>query len=244
MSADNSAPSFAPLSAGGAGFHGVMRRVGLQELLQLECLGRKSSIMEITTSRIRGRIYISDGAIVHAESGTMEGEVALYGLLALRGGQFNLTPFTEPSRRTISGQWEFLLMEAARISDEAPGQASSTEQEMIAANEAAAAAVATDNRPGAAGQAAAPAAPVLPSRTEEVVLCSGSGELLFQMNSPSGNDRRLLLAYLQEQVEELAAMVPLGGFDRLKISVGDERFLFQIKSDRRLMVRTTSAREL
>ena len=40
---------------------------------------------------------------------------ALYGLLALRGGEFNLLPFTEPPRRTIEGQWESLLMEAARL---------------------------------------------------------------------------------------------------------------------------------
>ena len=100
------------------GFRGMMRRVGLQEVLQMECLGRKSSVLEIFTGKVRGRIFICEGAIVHAESGALQGEVALYGLLALRGGEFNLLPFTEPPRRTIEGQWESLLMEAARLSDE------------------------------------------------------------------------------------------------------------------------------
>src|ERR1039457_2267409 len=96
----------------------MMRRVGLQEVLQLECLGRKSSVLEIFTSKVRGRIFICDGSIVHADSGALQGEVALYGMLALRGGEFNLLPYTEPPRRTIEGQWESLLMEAARLTDE------------------------------------------------------------------------------------------------------------------------------
>src|SRR5207302_1776455 len=100
------------------GFRGMMRRVGLQEVLQMECLGRKSSVLEVFTEKVRGRIFISDGSIVHAESGTLQGEVALYGLLALRGGEFNLLAFQEPARRTIAGQYEFLLMEAARLQDE------------------------------------------------------------------------------------------------------------------------------
>ena len=44
--------------------------------------------------------------------------LAAFCVLALRGGEFNLQPFTEPPRRTIEGQWENLLMEAARLNDE------------------------------------------------------------------------------------------------------------------------------
>lgn len=101
------------------GFQGVMQRVGLSEVLQFECLGRRSSLLEVFTGKTRGNIYIHDGAIVHAEFGNLKGEVALYGLLGLRGGGFNLLPFREPAQRTIEGSWEMLLMEAARLSDEA-----------------------------------------------------------------------------------------------------------------------------
>jgi CheY-like chemotaxis protein len=100
-----------------SGFRGVMQ-VGLQDVLQMECLGRKSSILAISTSNRSGQIYINDGAIVHAECGQLQGEMALYCLLGLSGGEFKLHPFAEPKRRTISGQHEFLLMEAARLHDE------------------------------------------------------------------------------------------------------------------------------
>ncbi len=229
MSATTDPASVAALTPNGlTGFQGVLRQVGLQDLLQLECLGRKSSILEVTTPRIRGRIYICQGDIVHAESGTVEGEVALYGILGLRGGQFNLHPYTEPSRRTISGHWEALLMEAARITDEAPGQVSSPEQEILAANE--------DGSP-------APPPPA-PARTEEIVLCSGSGELLFDMNCAARDDRRALLQFLHDQVQELAGLAPTGAFDRLQVTMQGDRFLFQVLSDRRLLVRTTTTPEV
>jgi CheY-like chemotaxis protein len=100
------------------GFHGVMRRVGLQEVLQMECLGRKSSVLEISTVQARGQVFICDGSVVHAQCGSFEGEEAFYRLLSFRGGRFNLQPYSEPAKRTISGQYEFLLMEAARLADE------------------------------------------------------------------------------------------------------------------------------
>jgi len=104
------------------GFQGVLRRVGLQDVIQMECLGRNSSILEAHNDRVRGRIYIENGSIIHAAAGDETGERALQQLLALAGGTFELLPFEPPPQRTIEGQWEFLLMEAARVRDEAAAQ--------------------------------------------------------------------------------------------------------------------------
>src|SRR5258705_12251004 len=49
------------------GFRGVLRRVGLQDVLQMECLSRNSSVLEIKTKTVHGLVYIDDGQIVHAE---------------------------------------------------------------------------------------------------------------------------------------------------------------------------------
>jgi CheY-like chemotaxis protein len=209
------------------GFRGMVRRVGLQEVLQLECLGRKSSVLEISTDKIRGRIFISDGGIVHAESGTLQGEVALYGLLALRDGEFNLLPFTEPPRRTVEGQWESLLMEAARLHDEG--------QNFLGAEEA---------DPGAreSGETRAPGATGLPAgevRIEEIVLCSGSGEVLYDWESKSLELRLRLLEQIEQQATQLSSLAPLGRFDRLEILTSGGRIVCQIQPDRRLFVRRT-----
>ena len=230
VASDGFAAIFAALDAlAGAqpqgGFRGMMRRVGLQEVLQLECLGRTSSVLEIFTGKVRGRICICDGSIVHADSGALQGEVALYGLLALRGGEFNLLPYAEPPRRTIEGHWESLLMEAARLSDEG--------QKFL--------------EPDAAGQGAAELGQLavagtkdlLPGqmRIEEIVLCSGAGEVLYEWETKSLELRLRLLEQIEQQAMQLGGLAPLGRFDRLEILTPEDRIVCQVQPDRRLFVR-------
>jgi len=210
-----------------AGFRGMLRRVGLQEVLQMECLGRKSSVLEIFTGKVRGRIFICDGAIVHADSGSLQGEVALYGLLALRGGEFNLLPFTEPMRRTIEGQWEFLLMEAARLTDEG--------REFLDDQGAEATAVPAVE-PGASQ---APEPPPGPVCIEEVLLCSGAGEVLHEWGSKSRESRLRLLEQVEQQAAKLSSLAVVGRFDRLEVLTPDGRIVCHVQPDRRLFVRST-----
>src|SRR5687767_7615392 len=111
------------------GFRGVLRRVGLQDVLQMECLSRNSALLEITTKELRGLIYIYEGQVVHAEAGERHGPEAFNFLMGLTGGEFAQKPFVNPSERTITDSWEFLLMEAARKHDEAAGGGEETEPE-------------------------------------------------------------------------------------------------------------------
>lgn len=100
------------------GFTGALRQVGLPEVIQVECNGRHSSILEIRNPEMRGQIYIEAGVITHAVAGDLSGEKAFCRLLALRGGDFEVKPFKAPPQRTIESRWEQLLMEAARATDE------------------------------------------------------------------------------------------------------------------------------
>jgi CheY-like chemotaxis protein len=213
------------------GFRGMMRRVGLQEVLQMECLGRKSSLLEIFTGKVRGRIFICDGSIVHAESGALQGEVALYGLLALRGGEFNLLPFSEPARRTIQGQWESLLMEAARLSDEG--------QEFLEPEDSGADA-AEPAEPWAGVAAELP--PGGGVRIEETVLCSGAGEVLHEWQTKSLELRLRLMDQVEQQAAQLSSLAPVGRFDRLEILTPEGRILCQVQPDRRLFVRSAGTK--
>jgi CheY-like chemotaxis protein len=100
------------------GFSGIVRQVGLPELIQMECLGRHSSILEIRNRETLGQIYIEAGAITHAAVGNLTGEKAFNQLMTMTGGEFQLKPFTAPPQRTVQSGWENLLMEAARRFDE------------------------------------------------------------------------------------------------------------------------------
>jgi CheY-like chemotaxis protein len=207
------------------GFRGMMRRVGLQEVLQLECLGRKSSVLEIFTGKMRGRIFICDGSIVHADSGALQGEVALYGMLALRGGEFNLLPYSEPPRRTIEGQWESLLMEAARLTDEGQNVLEPPQAETGAAQPAQ---ITADGTVGTlTGQVC----------IEEIVLCSGAGEVLYEWESKSLELRLRLMEQIEQQATQLSGLAPVGRFDRLEILTAEGRIVCQVQPDRRLFVR-------
>ena len=218
------------------GFQGRMQRVGLHEVLQFECLGRRSSILEVFTGKVRGRIFICDGTIVHADSGALQGEVALYSLLALRGGEFNLRDYTEPPRRTIEGSWEMLLMESARLSDEAAqteSLSSASESKVLPAP----AEVADEIPPPLPSMEEPPA-----SRTAEIILCSGAGEVLYEWGCPALEHRLGLMKLLEQQATQLGGLGPVGRFDRVEVIVPEGRLVCQIQPDRRLLVRSTQTR--
>jgi CheY-like chemotaxis protein len=213
------------------GFSGVMRRVGLHEVLQLECLGKKSSLLEIFTGQSRGRIFIEDGQVVHAECGPLRGEVALYSILAWRDGEFNLLGLdTPPTLRTISGHWEFLLMEAARLQDE---------QAETATNE-----TSSDGTEPAGGKEPEPepmaASPVTTNTAiAEVLLCSGAGEVLHDHGSRNPAVRVRLLAAIETQGNQIAGALGAGRFERLELRGPQERVLSVIRPHLRLLVRST-----
>lgn len=104
-------------SSKGAGFRGMMR-VGLSDIVQMECLGRNSSILQVIAHGDKGQVYIEDGEIVHAATNDQDGVEAFNRIMALKGGEFKLLPFQVPGSKSIEGSWEFLLMEAARLADE------------------------------------------------------------------------------------------------------------------------------
>jgi CheY-like chemotaxis protein len=225
------------------GFRGTVRQVGLPEVLQMECLGHKSSLLEIFTEKVRGKIYISEGLIVHAESGALQGEAALYGLLALTGGEFNLQPFTEPSRRTIEGHWEFLLMEAARLRDEGtqffqlenPEQAPATPSPAVPQRKEKEIREAPSDTELVSITFASPSA-----RIQETLLCSGAGEVLYQSGCENVESRAKLLEQVEQQAAQLSNVARVGRFDRLEVLTPDGRIVCQVQPNRRVFVRSSS----
>lgn len=111
------------------GFRGVMHDVQLQDILQLECLRRNSSVLEVFSKSEWGEIFIRTGNIVHAAVGVLTGELAFHHLLNLKDGEFRLKAYQEPPEKTISLHWEMLLMESAQRRDETAGRESGLDLE-------------------------------------------------------------------------------------------------------------------
>jgi CheY-like chemotaxis protein len=198
------------------GFQGMLRRVGLQDVIQMECLGRNSSVVEVYNEHVLGRIYIEEGSIIHAAGGDLTGERALQRLLGLPGGSFELAPFELPPQKTISGPWEFLLMEAARVRDEAASQTAALEPEVDPQT------------------LAAPVAPTV--QVVETLICSGLGKVVYEADCADVPARVALLKNIARLAAQLEQIAPLGTFDRLELQLADGRAIAQARPDRLVFV--------
>jgi CheY-like chemotaxis protein len=223
-----------------SGFRGVLRQVSLEDVIQMECLNRNSSILEVNAGKWQGNIFIKDGAMVHAEVGDRNGEAALNKILSLKGGEFNLKPFVDPPQQSIDGQWEFLLMEAARVRDEASADAN----EEPPPGESTVAPLPRPAPPVKASELVPPAAIYLPSpisdrpaRIDEMVVCSAKGEVLYEWQCSNTSDRVSFLEFLSRKSTQVAEGLNLGTFDRLEMEGERARVIAQVKSDRGVFVR-------
>jgi hypothetical protein len=112
-----------------SGFRGVLRRANISDIIQMECLNQRSSIVEIIAAEGGGEIFIERGNVVHAQTPASKGGDAFAQLVNLKFGEFNLKPFVEPRERTLSSRFEALLLAAAHAWDELlAGQPTSTSQ--------------------------------------------------------------------------------------------------------------------
>jgi len=101
-----------------SGFRGVLRRANIRDIIQMECLNQRSSIVEITTTEGGGEIFIERGNVVHAQTAGSKGGEAFAQLVNLKSGEFNLKPYVEPRERTLSSRFEALLLAAAHAWDQ------------------------------------------------------------------------------------------------------------------------------
>jgi CheY-like chemotaxis protein len=255
------------------GFRGVLRRVGLQDVLQMECLARSSSVLEVSAAQMQGEIFVETGQIVHARAGDLAGEEAFNYLMSLGGGQFHLKPFAEPPARTISGSWEFLLMEAAQKRDESrdplgispfpsvePAAARAAAEEIVAETAPlpveAEVAVPSASSAGAepvlgltmmpAEEAATPrseAGEVLRPKIDEFLICSAQGDVLYEWQCADVNARIRFLQFISQKSWQLRQGMPIGHFERLEIEGTRNRIVTQIETDRALFVRASRAPE-
>ena len=221
------------------GFRGVLRKVGLQDIIQIECLSRNSSILEVIAGSRHGLIYIQDGRIVHAEDGVETGVAAFFRLFAVPGGEFNLKPFSPPPRVSIDGYtWEGLLMEAAQVRDEVAPEAPSNEAaQELAEAEAAGAALeaATGSESGPSPEAEeAERRP----QVDEVLICSPRGEVLYEWQCANTAPRIRLLSHLAEQTSSLAWNLPLGALERFEAASPGSRVVVQFEPAHATLVRT------
>jgi two-component system chemotaxis response regulator CheB len=100
-------------------FSGQVNGIELLDFLQFMMLTGKELIVQVSAhGGAYGRIFVSNGSVLHAECGNLLGEEALFKCLSFKGGKFENQTWRSPDQVTITKPGEFLLMEAARRKDE------------------------------------------------------------------------------------------------------------------------------
>ncbi len=231
-----------------AGFRGVMRRVGLPDVLQMECLARSSSVLEVMDHQQRGEIFVEAGRIIHAQVEGLQGEAAFNQLLSLNGGQFNLKPFEEPPARSIEGQWEFLLMEAARKKDEMAAEKAGGAVETNGADLGDEAVLPThgdftetlSSQEEAVAVAEGENNRLAPAVTQ-LLVCSSRGEILYEWQVRNAPAWISFIEFLSQRAQRLSHALGVGDFDELEVVSPPERLLFLLTPESGVLIRSELA---
>ncbi|HEV2695494.1 MAG TPA: response regulator [Verrucomicrobiae bacterium] len=203
------------------GFQGMLHSVSLQDVIQMECVGYNSSVIEICNEHVLGRIYIEDGQIIHAAGGELMGERALQKLLSLPGGSFELVPFEAPQQRTMNAPWELLIAETTRKVELGMPRMDGPEVD------------------------AATMAPVTEAAQNitETLVCTGTGAPLYDAGCAEAQSRMHWLMAVAQQAAIFNQTCSLGHFDRLDIQYPEGRAVAQAREDRLVYVRMMPAKK-
>lgn len=97
---------------------GELKDISLTGLVQVVCLERRTGELVIARRGEEGVIFFEKGEIVHAKSGNLIGEEALFHMLSWHDGSFRINDKVTVMTKTIAINWNHLLMEGMRRIDE------------------------------------------------------------------------------------------------------------------------------
>jgi response regulator RpfG family c-di-GMP phosphodiesterase len=103
---------------GGRGVSGSLQEMSLPDVIQILANGRKSGRLRVRGGTLEGELMFQDGSIHDARFGDLAGAEAVYGILRLVDGDFELEPGSGSVEDAIGIPTHHLLLEAMRRLDE------------------------------------------------------------------------------------------------------------------------------
>jgi len=113
------------------GFTGTLKIVRLDDLIQMCCLSGATITILVANEDQRGEIFIQEGEIIHARCGEISGEQAFYSIMTWHNGGFETLDGVPDKAATINANYQYLLLEAARLSDESGKPAETDADELL-----------------------------------------------------------------------------------------------------------------
>lgn len=106
-------------------FQGTLSDLHLADIIQLKCMSGSTAVLQFTGPKgEKARVYFDRGQVRHATAPGKEGVAAFNEIVNWKGGQISEVSGAPPSSRTITEDWQMLLMEAVRKIDETRESAS------------------------------------------------------------------------------------------------------------------------
>lgn len=97
---------------------GNLEELDLTSVIQVICTERRRAGLVVRRRGEEGVIFFDDGEIVHATLGPLEGEEAVFQLLAWKDGSFRMTDRINSPERSVRRGWNQLLLEGLTRLDE------------------------------------------------------------------------------------------------------------------------------
>ena len=104
--------------AAGQTFEGDLAEIPPFAVLQMLEMGRKTGVLNCESDEGHGRIWLSEGSLVHAETKDHQGFDAAIEIVNVSSGRFSFSSGECPAERTIEASVTELLLEASRALDE------------------------------------------------------------------------------------------------------------------------------
>src|SRR2546423_474858 len=100
-------------------FQGTLSDLHLADIIQLKCMSGASAVLQFTGPKgEKARVYFDAGQVRHATAPGKEGVAAFNEIVNWKGGQISEVSGAGPAPRTITDDWQMLLMDAVRTIDE------------------------------------------------------------------------------------------------------------------------------
>jgi CheY-like chemotaxis protein len=105
------------------GFEGTLGGLAPADIIQLKCLSRATGVIELCHENSIGLVWFETGEIVHAESSSdaeyLIGVAAFRAIVGWSTGTVREVQREAPPGRSITADWQSLLLDASQVSDEA-----------------------------------------------------------------------------------------------------------------------------
>lgn len=204
------------------GLEGNLKMMSLSSIIQINCEERNQAQLILNHLGNSGTIFFNNGEMVHAKTGDLIGDEAIYTLLSWEEGTFKLKMDSVPELVTIDKNWSGLLMEGMRRIDESTTdwspdwEISSAPIEVERGNEL---------------QEKIVKAIVTNRDVDSAVICSENGILIAQENSSDPESDIALGELLVERAENIGGYLDAGDLERIVLTGPDNRFYYQRKEE-------------